>query len=84
MLKLLNTDLSKDLYVKILPKFTQLINTVLIAGKEDDVRLSISILCRLIYMLDKIPDELLLYYPLLCYIWLDRPTTNLQMYSVAC
>ena len=51
----------------------------LLSGKEDDIRIVISMLCRLLYKLETIPDNLLLYYPLLCYIWLGKPTSNLQM-----
>lgn len=79
ILRIINTNLSLESYKQLAPKIANLLNVSLIEGREDDIRVTISMLCRVIYKLDAVPDKLLLYYPLLCYIWLGKPDKLLQM-----
>lgn len=77
--KILNCNLRPEVYQNISGRVFQVLDTGLLEGKEDVLERAISLLSRVLYMSPCVSDELLAYYPILCYIWTGRPNLQFQL-----
>lgn len=60
-------------YQKLTPHVLRILNNAIIGGLDEDLGHAINMLSRILARLEKVDDTLLVYFPIICYIWLDRP-----------
>lgn len=73
ILKIMNSDLPVESYTNLSGIVSGLISSAILNEKDQDLEYIVPMLSKILYKIPFIPDNLLVYYPILCYLWCGKP-----------